>query len=94
MLDQMSTNTRIKELESEIDKLKLENSRVNSTLDELNAQLMIANGRVLMTSSMIKSESFAAELGNASKEEDNSDVIFLFLKLNTYHGNGIKMRLF
>ena len=84
MLDQITTNTRLREIENEFDKLKLENSKLNGTVEELNAQLMIANGRVLMSSSMNKSDSFAAELGNSTKVEDHDVIIQFYIKKFTF----------
>jgi len=73
----------MKEFEGEIERLKLENLKLNGTIEELNAQLMAESGRVLMSSSMNKSDSFAAELGTVTNEkgEDNDvrlEIFFLF----------------
>ncbi len=83
MVDQITTNTRMKEFEGEIERLKLENLKLNGTIEELNAQLMAESGRVLMSSSMNKSDSFAAELGTVTNEkgEDNDvrlKIFFIF----------------
>ena len=77
MVDQITTNTRMKEFEGEIERLKLENLKLNGTIEELNAQLMAESGRVLMSSSMNKSDSFAAELGTVTNEKgEDNDVRF------------------
>ena len=77
MVDQLTTNTRMNEFEAEIDRLKLENVKLNGTIEELNAQLMAESGRVLMSSSMNKSDSFAAELGTVSNEKDEDNDVRL-----------------
>ena len=73
MVDHLASNTRMKELEGEIDKLKLENVKLNSTVEELNAQILSESGRVLMSSSMNKSDSFAAEIGTVTKDKDENE---------------------
>jgi cupin superfamily acireductone dioxygenase involved in methionine salvage len=67
-MDQMSSNTRIKELETEVDQVKSEKAAMSVKLEELNAEILknnLENGKVLLSLSMDNTDSLAAEIGRS-----------------------------
>jgi hypothetical protein len=68
IMDQMSSNTRIKELETEVDQVKSEKAAMSVKLEELNAEILknnLENGKVLLSLSMDNTDSLAAEIGRS-----------------------------
>ena len=84
VLDQNASIAHIKELESEIDKLRLENSSLASTVEELNMEIMkhnVENGRgPTLNTGMKNSDSFAAEIGAVISTSANTDEASRILK--------------